>query len=131
MNQFLANVPILYPLKTPEKVFWCFKGVQNENIGQKGVNWEYLSDSPKKRNCSMSAVETKPTYHTLTLSWQRSTSFKNHSTDLLSVMKKLSIISNSNQTLSALSYALPFNWIVSDQQTFHAFHFFKYVINYF
>ena len=29
IKPFLANIPILYPLKRPEnlKVFWCFQGV--------------------------------------------------------------------------------------------------------
>ena len=29
INPFLANVPILYPLKTPQNLwfFWCFQGV--------------------------------------------------------------------------------------------------------
>ena len=39
LKPFLANGPILYPLKTPENlVFWCFQGVKNGNIGQKWVN---------------------------------------------------------------------------------------------
>ena len=39
INEFLANVAILYPLKTPQKIgflFFFFRGF-NENIGHKWV----------------------------------------------------------------------------------------------
>ena len=44
IKPFLANVPILYSLKRPEnlKVFWCFQGIKNGNIGQKWVKCELL-----------------------------------------------------------------------------------------
>ena len=41
INPVLANVPNLYPLKTPEKLsFLVFSGGVNRNIGQKWVNLE-------------------------------------------------------------------------------------------
>ena len=41
LNLFLANVPILYPLKTPENQrFLDFSGV-NGNIGQKWVKFVF------------------------------------------------------------------------------------------
>ena len=40
LNGYLANVPILYPLKTPENqtFFGVFLRFRNGNIGQKKVN---------------------------------------------------------------------------------------------
>ena len=39
-NQFVPNASFLYPLKTSEnlKVFWCFRGVEKDCIGNEWVN---------------------------------------------------------------------------------------------
>ena len=46
-NQFLVNVSILYPLKTPENVFWCFRGFKMGTLVGKGLTVT-LDNIPKK-----------------------------------------------------------------------------------
>ena len=41
VNQFVANIPILYPLKTPESLWFCgfFKGYKMGTLARNGLSW--------------------------------------------------------------------------------------------
>ena len=55
----MPYVPILYYLKTPKKpkVFWCFQGVKNREIGQKWVKRK-MNQVGKKIQNMLPAIES-------------------------------------------------------------------------
>ena len=42
INPFVPDATFVYPLKTPEKVFWCFQGVEKGCIGNEWINHDFV-----------------------------------------------------------------------------------------